>query len=201
MVCIVDYGAGNVQSVKRALDRLRIRTIVSNEIRELEDCTHIVLPGVGSFPAAMRQLFERVDLEALKSLINQGKPFLGICVGMQVMATVGKEFETVGGLNIFEQSIVDKIQTDLILPHVGWNSVKIIQESPLSENLPEESDFYFVHSYGFRKINTSSIVGVTEYGTKFPSIVSYKKAYGVQFHPEKSQANGERILKNFLLIR
>jgi len=197
-VCIIDYGAGNVQSVKRGFDRVCDDVKVSNSASDMEKSTHLVLPGVGAFATAMRQMSERIDIAKLKSLIEIGKPFLGICVGMQAMASVGMEFETVMGMDVFENSLVDLIDTDLNLPHVGWNSVKIVRESPLFQDLADESDFYFVHSYGYKKIQADSILGVTEYGTKFPSIVSYKNAYGVQFHPEKSQANGERILRNFL---
>jgi len=124
---------------------------MAKRVERIDDPERVPEYVARAFATAMRQMSERIDIAKLKSLIEIGKPFLGICVGMQAMASVGMEFETVMGMDVFENSLVDLIDTDLNLPHVGWNSVKIVRESPLFQDLADESDFYFVHSYGYKK--------------------------------------------------
>ena len=199
-VCILDYGSGNVQSVFRAFRNITQEVIISNNEIDIHSASHLVLPGVGSFPAAMRQINKKINTLLIKSLIESGVPFLGICVGMQVMATKGFEFEETHGLNLIPNSTVNKINSNLRTPHVGWNNVKLRKKSRLIEGIEDDSDFYFVHSYCFEKLETNYIIGTTEYGYSFPTVVEFKNSFGVQFHPEKSQRNGMKILRNFISL-
>ena len=194
----MDYGSGNVASVKNALDRLRVDNIISNNPLEIEKATHLILPGVGAFSAAMDKIETLLPIEQLRKQIAIGKPFLGICVGMQVLAETGFEFGERSGLNLIPGSKVVELPKNISAPHVGWNSIKILQSHALVRGLENDADFYFVHSFQISQIPTEHIIATCDYGLEFPAIVMNDNLIGVQFHPEKSQRNGDLILRNYV---
>ena len=200
-VCILDYGSGNVKSVFNLLSSLIDDVVVSNEPIMIANASHIILPGVGAFGSAMRKIKETLPLDTLEQeILTKKKPFLGICVGMQVMASIGVEFGEHSGLGWIEGR-VDKMEIKgLPLPHVGWNNVISKKESPLLEGLGNDPDFYFVHSYSFNVKNPESQLASTIYGEEFCSVIQHENLFGVQFHPEKSQRTGIKLMKNFLSI-
>jgi glutamine amidotransferase len=196
-VCILDYGSGNVTSVKNALDRLEIPNIVSNDPLAIERATHLILPGVGAFSSSMDKIEALLPIEKIRNQILKGKPFLGICVGMQVLAEYGHEFQLRKGLNIISSTNVTELPKSVSLPHVGWNSIKILQNHEIVRGLRDEADFYFVHSYHVSDIDQNIVVATCDYGIEFPGIIARDNIIGVQFHPEKSQSNGDLILRNY----
>jgi imidazole glycerol-phosphate synthase subunit HisH len=196
-VCILDYGSGNVKSVYNSINKLGISVIVSNEEKDINNASHLVLPGVGSYGKAMEKISETLPLEFVGKQVFDGKPILGICVGMQVFSTKGFEYGEWDGLNYFADSTVEEIKTTLPKPHIGWNSITLRHEHPILDEIPNEADFYFVHSFAYSKIATEAVIATCEYGQDFPAIIGNKNIVGVQFHPEKSQISGMRILSNF----
>ena len=199
-VCILDYGSGNVKSVKNAFDAFTDCEI-SNEISNIEKATHIVLPGVGSFRKAMMRVTSTIPLPELNIELGKGKPFLGICVGMQILGETGMEFQETKGLGLFEGTIEKLDSQGEPLPHVGWNNLLEIDSHPLLTGITEEDDFYFVHSFAFRNIPKPQILSSGFYGSKFPAVIAKDNVYGVQFHPEKSQKAGVKLIQNFLSIK
>lgn len=201
MICILDYGSGNVRSVFNVIATLSDDVRVSNDAAVIESATHIVLPGVGAFAAAMEKIERSIDLGVLATeVLEKGKPFLGICVGLQVLASTGHEFGEHPGLG-WIPGTVERLETHgLPLPHVGWNNIAPRQASPLLAHFDGEPDFYFVHSYVFRPAHSGDTVATTCYGTQFTSVVSRGNVHGVQFHPEKSQKAGTQLLRNFLSL-
>jgi glutamine amidotransferase len=200
-VCILDYGSGNVGSVMNSFQRLQIECIISNEIQDIVSASHLVLPGVGAFKTSMERIQEKLPLSEIRAQILLGKPFLGICVGMQVLAEKGFEFGTHSGLNLIPGSEVIELPASMPKPHVGWNSIEICKPHPILRNLESGADFYFVHSYFLSKVEDSSEIAVCNYGIKFPAIVAKDNLVGVQFHPEKSQNNGDTLLRNFIELQ
>jgi glutamine amidotransferase len=198
LVCILDYGSGNVKSVLNSILRLGYLAEISNNPSVIRNATHLVLPGVGSFEKSMNKIKEKLPLEILYCEIQLGKPFLGICVGMQVFATHGTEYGNWKGLNLIENSLVDEIKTELPKPHIGWNNIKIRNKHRILHNIDDDSDFYFLHSYAFTSIDRNLVIATCDYGSEFPAIVAYKNIVGTQFHPEKSQKKGLQVLKNFM---
>jgi len=200
---IINYGAGNYGSVWNAYEYLNVTPIEVQEPSQLREVDHIVLPGVGSFPACMKKLQSIGIVEALhKEVIEEGKPFLGICVGMQILATVGYEFKECNGLNWIHGK-VDKIDTSvshLRLPHIGWNECNIKRNCVLFSGIDEKAMFYFVHSYHLQPKSDEHIAAVSEYGTPIVAVIQKENIFGVQFHPEKSQRHGLQLLKNFASI-
>jgi glutamine amidotransferase len=201
-ICILDYGSGNVKSVSNICSSLA-ETIISNDPRDILSATHVILPGVGSFGKAMEKINKLIPLDVLLDEVQEKKkPFLGICVGMQVMLSKGYEFGEWDGLNLIAGK-VELIDTELSLPHVGWNDLNIEIDNPITQGLPVKPDFYFVHSYRVTLDDREEILAETNYGVTFPSVVRAKEtnAFGVQFHPEKSQQTGRKILSNFLAVK
>jgi glutamine amidotransferase len=198
-VCILNYGSGNVGSVFNLFSSLDVTVKVSNESPDVEQATHIVMPGVGAFGAAMRKIQNTLPLESLENtVLRGGKPFLGICVGMQVLADAGTEFGEHRGLG-WIPGRVDKLDArDLRLPHIGWNDVTPSREDPLLHELQTNTDFYFLHSFAFRPARTEDTVATAEFGGSFCAIVQRDNIRGVQFHPEKSQGAGMQLARNFL---
>lgn len=197
-VCILDYGAGNVKSVKNAFDRLEIETRVSSDLGEMRKASHLVLPGVGAFGVAMQRIQEKIPLSNLEEeVIGRGKPFLGICVGMQVLAQWGNENGKHPGLGWVRSSEVSQNTKEVKQPHIGWNTVSLKGNSPLFEGINSNTDFYFVHSYIFHTMKAEYVIGTTNYGVEFPSAIQANNIFGVQFHPEKSQKAGLRLIHNF----
>jgi glutamine amidotransferase len=199
LVCVLDYGSGNVGSVSNLLQHLGINTIISNKEKEIQKSTHLILPGVGSFGSAMEKIRKNLPMTLIEDdVVYKKKPFLGICIGMQVLANYGFEFGKHDGLGWIEGN-VEKIDSgDNPLPHIGWNNVTSVQESKLMMGFEEINDFYFVNSYCFKVQNESNLIAETTYHKNFASVIGRDNILGVQFHPEKSQGAGQKIIKNFL---
>jgi glutamine amidotransferase len=198
LVGIIDYGSGNTASMANSLLRLGHDVVLSGDQCELMKCSHLVLPGVGSFGGARKKLEATLGAELLTSL-RRARPFLGVCVGMQLLAHSSSEFGTSEvGLNFIPGEIT-KIKDAPYLPHVGWNSL-IFEPgaSDLLKGISPHDNFYFVHSFAYSKIQEKLVVARAEYGSLFPAIVESNNVYGVQFHPEKSGRVGDVILRNFL---
>lgn len=198
MIAIIDYGAGNLQSVKKALDYIGAQSIVTMDENEINAASHIILPGVGSFGDAMNSIRERGLEQAIKRNADGKKPFLGICLGLQLLFASSEESKGVEGLGIFDGDIVKFPENiGLKVPHIGWNSVKINQKNGLFEGIDDESYFYFVHSYYLK--NADDIVsGTTEYEVPVQCAVQSGLVCATQFHPEKSSEAGLQLLKNFV---
>lgn len=197
MIAIIDYGAGNIFSVKNALDHLGVSAALTGDRAVIEAADGIILPGVGAFPAAMKRLNDSGLIDVIKAEAKR-KPFLGICLGMQMLFERAFEFEETDGLGLIG-GYVDKIpDTGLVIPHMGWNRLEVQHDCPLFEGLSGDSYVYFVHSYK-AFCGDESINAYCEYGGKIPALVSDGKyVFGAQFHPEKSGETGLRILKNFV---
>src|SRR3989344_213575 len=196
-VAIVDYGMGNCGSVVNAVSALGVEYTLSSKMYDLEKATHIILPGVGSFDQCMKNLDKNGLVGVLnKEVITNKKSYLGICLGMQILAEYGLEGRKTPGLGWIKGK-TDKMNVGkLPLPHVGWNDVKVEKES-LFEGI-KDPIFYFVHSYSLEPSDRKAISGATDYGGDFVSAVETKNIFGVQFHPEKSQHAGLKLLENFL---
>jgi glutamine amidotransferase len=195
-ICILDYKTGNIQSLMNIFNKLMIPYKYSNNKKDIINSTHLVLPGVGSFDVAYKNAMKFLPMKIIyDEVFNKFKPILGICVGMQIMATYGEEGESCKGLDWIKGKVI-KINTHLSLPHVGWNQLIKNKNSLLTRGV-DDKDFYFLNSYYFNIKNKKQVIAFTKYGIKFPSIIQNKNIYGVQFHPEKSQKNGSRLLKNF----
>ncbi len=196
MIAIVDYGAGNIFSVKNALDYLGLESKLTDDAAEIEAADKIILPGVGAFPAAMKMLKAK-GLDKVLCEQAQKKPLLGICLGMQMLLSKSYEFEECDGLNLIEGE-VDRIDAPgLIIPHMGWNKLEIENDCPLMQNLGDAPFVYFVHSYA-AKCADKDLAAWCEYGGRVPAMVwDGKNVYGAQFHPEKSGEVGLQILRNF----
>lgn len=205
MIAIIDYGIGNVASVQRSVEECGYKAIITSNTSELFSATHIILPGVGSFAEGMRQLKLRNLLEPLNTIALDNKiPFLGICLGMQLLANSGNENnEYAEGLGWIPGNIekIPMASQKLPLPHVGWNNIEIKKQDLLFSNIPDNSNFYFVHSYYFNANNTSDhVIATVNYGSDLPIAVKKENIYGLQFHPEKSQKIGLKLLTNFLKL-
>ncbi|HEX5094469.1 MAG TPA: imidazole glycerol phosphate synthase subunit HisH [Acidimicrobiia bacterium] len=202
-VAIVDYHLCNVDSVKRAFETLGAKAFITDVPSELAEADRIVLPGVGAFPDAMRNLHDRGLDDALAvNVLEEGAPFLGVCLGMQLLATIGHEVTESKGLGWFDASISRLVATeeDPRIPHVGWNEVSPVRDSPLFDGIPPQADFYFVHSFHMTCAHEADVLATTQYCGGFTSVVQREHVFGVQFHPEKSQQWGLRLLKNFLSV-
>lgn len=194
MIGIVDYGMGNVASLANALNRLGYSSVVTDQFSELKKATHIILPGVGSFQAAASEIDQRDLRESLIELA-ENKPFLGICLGMQLLFTTGNEGKLSRGLDLLPGT-VEKLETTFILPHMGWNTLDIVGEKSIFAHFHRQS-VYFVHSFGV-KTAPENIVATAEYGVDIPAIVQQGNIFGMQFHPEKSGEVGLSLLRTFL---
>jgi len=202
-VAIVDYGLCNLDSVRRAFETLGATVVVTHEPADLAHADRIVLPGVGAFPDAMRNLRAHGLDEALAvHVLEEGAPFLGVCLGMQLLATLGHEVEDTKGLGWVEADVtrLTPAGDDRRVPHVGWNEVRPVLDSPLFGGIPPGADFYFVHSFHVACSDGADVLATTPYCGGFVSAVQRGHVFGVQFHPEKSQHWGVRLLKNFLTV-
>ncbi|MDH7499369.1 MAG: imidazole glycerol phosphate synthase subunit HisH [candidate division NC10 bacterium] len=196
MIAIVNSGVANVRSVQKGFERMGFPASVVEEPTDLKAASALVLPGVGAFQGGMDSLGRRGFLEPLRRWIESGKPLLGICLGFQLLCGESEEFGLHQGLNLFPGR-VKRFPGGLKVPHMGWNSIRIEREIPLLQGIPQGSYFYFVHSYYLDGTDPSLVAATTEYGISFPSVVGRGAIYATQFHPEKSQSWGLRILKNF----
>lgn len=199
-VVIIDYQMGNVRSVLRSFEKFTNDVVVSGNIEDLKTATHIVLPGVGSFNDGMTNLNKLGITQTLKEEVTQNKiPFLGICLGMQLLATTGHEGGEKEGLNLIPGQVKKMIPTaSEPIPHVGWNEIHKKSDHPILKEINDGTDFYFVHSYHFIPQNEKNIIATTPYVGEFTSIIAENNIIGAQFHPEKSQIAGFKIIKNFL---
>ena len=199
MVAIIDYGMGNVLSVQKALSKIGIDSIVTADKEEINKCTHIILPGVGSFNRAMKNLRAKNLVSILREEVKENKkPFLGICLGMQLLADHGNEDGETEGLGFIEGSVKPIPLHDLPIPHIGWNEVTI-KSNKYFENV-QDHNFYFVHSYYLDACNESDIAATVTYGCELTAAVEKDNIFGTQFHPEKSQQEGIEILKSFFKV-
>lgn len=200
-VTVVDYDMGNVDSVVRAVEECGGTAILSNNARTLEESTRIILPGVGSFASGMASICSRgLDRSLSENVLERHIPILGICLGMQLLGKTGYEGGKTAGLGWIDGEVRRLVPNGggERIPHVGWNTVNFLCDSPLTRSIPSGKDFYFVHSYVLTCDDAKNVVGKTEYCGWFPAIVSKGHIFGVQFHPEKSQRFGLQLLKNFL---
>lgn len=198
-IAIVDYQMGNLRSVQKALEHVGAGATVTSCPDELAKADKIILPGVGAFGDAMRELESRNLVPAIKDHISSGKPFLGICLGLQLLFDVGKEGGDHTGLGVIPGEVIrfPKFE-DRKVPHMGWNQVSISKDNcPLLQDVPAEAHFYFVHSYYVKPTNDSDVWLTCDYGLPFCASVWRDNVFATQFHPEKSQKDGLSILKNF----
>ncbi|MFQ5805853.1 MAG: imidazole glycerol phosphate synthase subunit HisH [Phycisphaerae bacterium] len=198
-VGLIDYGAGNVTSVRNAFEFIDAPPIMVRQSADFDQVTHLVLPGVGSFPQTMERLRALELDEVIRAAVLQdGKPLLGICVGMQVLADEGHEFQSCPGLGLIAGQVrrLDVGNTSDRLPHIGWNTVHVLQPSPLLRGL-ECPTFYFVHSFNFEVAESTDCVAACDYACGVTACVQRQHIFGVQFHPEKSQHDGLQLLRNF----
>ena len=198
-ISVVDYGMGNLKSVCNALEFVGCTVKVVDEPSSFSDTDAFVLPGVGAFSKAMDNLNKRKLIDPLlNSVLDEGKPLLGICLGMQLLADSSKEHGDCKGLSLIPGE-VDEIPLSgkLKLPHIGWNNVSISKYDPLFHDINDESSFYFVHSYRF-ECDPAYTAGITDYGTEIVAAVQREHVFGTQFHPERSQRKGLHILRNFV---
>jgi len=196
-VCIVDYGVGNRRSVEKALQKVGIETIVSSDPQIIAGADGLVLPGVGAFPSAVERIRALGLDTALREAADAGTPILGACLGMQLLFERSAEHGGATGLGLIPGEVVRLDALGAKLPHIGWSPVTWNNESALTTGLADGASFYHVHSYVVSPADASVVVGSSEYGTRFASVVEEANVFGVQFHPEKSSANGLRMLANF----
>lgn len=196
MIGIVDYGRGNLRSVEKALEKLGFKAEIINTPQQIREVKGIILPGVGAFADAMSALAEGDWLLPLKDFVQGGKPFLGICLGMQLLFETGEEHGIHQGLGFLKGKVV-KFPVGLKIPHMGWNTINIRGSNVICNGVPENSYFYFVHSYYAKPENSDCIAATSDYGIEFPAVVGKDNVWGAQFHPEKSNPWGLVMLNNF----
>lgn len=196
-VMIIDYGMGNLSSVHRAFEEVGAAAWISDQPSEIKEASSLLLPGVGAFGEGMKSLNESGMSEAiLKAVQEDGIPLLGICLGMQLLASLGEEGGELKGLGLIPGTVKQMTpQGDERLPHIGWNEVNPTEAHPMFEGIPDRSDFYFVHSFHF---DTDTPLAITPYAGGFSSVVTSGNVWGAQFHPEKSSKPGLKLLKNFV---
>lgn len=201
MIAILDYDAGNIKSVEKAVQLLGQEVTITRDRREVLNADKVILPGVGAFGDAMGKIRQYGLYEVIHEVVEQGTPFLGICLGLQLLFERSEESPGVEGLGILKGEILRIPDTPgLKIPHMGWNSLEFRNNGRLFENLPEESYVYFVHSYYLRAADEKIVTAVTEYGTQIHASVEQGNVFACQFHPEKSSDAGIQILKNFVAI-
>jgi glutamine amidotransferase len=199
-VAIVNCGMGNLGSVRRALEDLGASATVAEHPAALYEAHRIVLPGVGAFREGMARLREGGWVDALQHLVQQGRPLLGICLGMQMLATEGDEGGSTDGLALVPGRVrrLDALGCTLRVPHVGWNAIELHSAGVLFEHIPPRSDFYFVHSFALEAARPADVLATTDYGLRVTAAVRSGNVFGTQFHPEKSSKAGRQLLRNFL---
>ncbi len=203
MIAIIDYKAGNLTSVARAISYIGYENVVTSDKKIISQAERVIFPGVGSAGSAMESL-KKFGLDSLlKDLFNSGKPIMGICLGTQIILKHSEEQDTTcvglvdGNVPLFSSEMTDKNGSVLKIPHMGWNHVGLKKEHPVLKGLSKEDEFYFVHSYYPQPVSDNFVIGTTIYGVEFASVIGYKNLIATQFHPEKSGEAGLNILKNF----
>ncbi len=201
MVVIIDYGMGNVGSLVKVLNSLKVNNKVVTKRDELKNASKIILPGVGNFSKAMEHIKSRGYLDEIISLVKKDKiPILGICLGMQLLSSFSEEGKS-KGLNFFKSKVIKFKVNDKLrfkVPHMGWNSIIHMKNSILLKSINPNEKFYFLHSYHYENENNDLISGYTNYEYNFPSMIEKNNIYGVQFHPEKSYNAGKNLISNFI---
>lgn len=209
MIAVIDYGMGNLRSVQKAFEAVGANALVTSRPDEILSASSVVLPGVGAFKDCMDNL-RRLDLiDVVHKSIQSGKPFLGICLGLQLLFYQSQEFGQVPGLAILPGEVVSfcgsipeqESGSSLKVPHMGWNTVHVQKSNPLFRSIPDDSYFYFVHSYYVVSDDPEDIATTTKYGIEFVSSIQHENIYAFQFHPEKSQKLGLTLLKNFSQLK
>lgn len=196
MIAIIDYGMGNLRSVQKAFERVGASAFITQSAQEIRNAQKVVLPGVGAMQPAMDKLKALNIVDAIKDVVSKGTPFLGICLGFQLLFEKSYEGGDVRGLGIVQGEV--KRFTDLKIPQIGWNQLRIQKKDcPLFKGIGEPADVYFCHSYFVDPLQKDIIASTTDYGIEFASAIWKGNLFGVQFHPEKSQKVGLQVLKNF----
>lgn len=199
MTAIIDYGAGNLMSVKKALDYIGAKSIITSDPNEIENANSVILPGVGAFGDAMDSMRSRGLDGAVKKAALSGKPFLGICLGLQLLFAESDESPNASGLGLLNGKIsLIPNNNGLKVPHIGWNSIEIRENSRLFSGIENGSYFYFVHSYYLNGADESDVAATTEYGVKIECAIERGNMFATQFHPEKSGSAGLQVLRNFI---
>lgn len=198
MIALIDYGISNLRSVQKAFEHLDMEVTLVDTPDRLAQAERLILPGVGAFPAGMKGLQERGLVESIKQAARDGKPLMGICLGMQLLFESSDEMGKTEGLGLLPGHVTRMSGRGLKIPHMGWNQLDVVRDHPLVHDLVSGSYAYFVHSYAIYPEDQGIVLATTDYGTPFASIVGRGKVCGLQFHPEKSQAVGLRLLRNFL---
>ncbi|MDD5476750.1 MAG: imidazole glycerol phosphate synthase subunit HisH [Candidatus Omnitrophica bacterium] len=199
-IAIIDYGMGNIHSVAKAVALFGARPVITNKKNDISSCDKMVLPGVGAFDDAIFELEKQDLIRVIKEQVNQKKAFLGICLGLQLLFESSQEAKVNKGLGIFGGQVVKfHSESGLKVPHMGWNDLKVTAGNcPLLNGITDNSQVYFCHSYYPDPADKSVIAATTHYGLEFASVLWKDNVYGAQFHPEKSQATGLKIIKNFV---
>ena len=201
MIAIIDYGVGNLRSVEKAFEAVDVAASVTNDFGMIRGAERLVLPGVGAFGECARRLRESGLDKLVLEAAEQNKPVLGLCVGLQLMFDAGHEFGVHEGLGLMRGRVVRFPAVGPRVPQIGWNQVEDLRPHPLLAGLANQTYFYFVHSYYVEAENSEDVLAATEYGIRYPSICARGSVCGVQFHPEKSQDAGLRLLANFAAIQ
>jgi glutamine amidotransferase len=200
MIAIIDYGVGNLRSVEKAFEAVEARAIITSDAGAIREAERIVLPGVGAFGECVGRLRESQLDQLVLEAAERSKPVLGLCVGLQLMFDEGHEFGIHKGLGLMRGRVIRFPQSGPRVPQIGWNQIENLKPHPLLEGLAEGTYFYFVHSYHVETEDQLDVLASTEYGIRYPSIFAKGSVSGVQFHPEKSQDAGLRLLANFAKI-
>lgn len=201
MVTVIDYGLGNIFSVVKAFEMIGADVQVSNTIEDIRNADHLVLPGVGAFANGMQFLRGKgLDTVLTEEVVHNKKPFLGICLGLQLLAETGEEHGEHKGLGWIPGTVrkLDTNNQNLKIPHVGWNNLEIVRDNPLFTDISTDADFYFVHSYQLDCANAIDQIATTTYGETITAAIWHENIFATQFHPEKSQDSGLKLLENFL---
>jgi glutamine amidotransferase len=198
-VAIIDYGVGNLRSVEKAFAATRCDAVISSDQSLLRVAKRLVLPGVGAFAACMKALAERGFDALVRDRVREGTPLLGVCVGMQLLFESSEEFGRTAGLGLLRGEVL-RFNEGQVVPQMGWNQIRQRSMHPLFERIEDQSFFYFVHSYYCLPADERVVLGETDYGLTYASIVASENVCGVQFHPEKSQTAGLRLLANFAVM-
>jgi glutamine amidotransferase len=196
MIAIIDYGMGNLRSVQKGFQKVGCDALVTRDAGAIADALGVVLPGVGSFKMCMENLRAYKLMDPIHGAVESGRPFLGICLGYQLLFTESEEYGPCPGLGLLKGRVV-RFSDDVKTPHMGWNRVKIVHRSPILDHLPDGSYLYFVHSYYVVPEDQGIVAATTEYSENFASMIQVKNLFATQFHPEKSQSLGLGILKRF----
>ena len=207
MILILDYGVGNLLSIQRAFKFFNVKIKISNSIKDLNDSSHLVLPGVGSFGFAMENIKKKDLKEKINDYANSGRPILGTCLGMQLLLNSSEEFGNFNGLGLITGKVktlknLSNNQNPVKLPNIGWQKLKFDNDSKFLFNIDSKDEFYHVHSYYCKIENNSEILSYGKFENNlFPNIIQKKNIFGVQFHPEKSGQSGLKLINNFINLK